>query len=98
MTSFLTIDNTAHWAQIPVLLPFSPHATTSILPAYLGFLLPFVIFDLLFFFYIHSIFMQNVEDDYSHKSFNNVESGGVSYPLPPLPADFSDRKSKRESI
>jgi len=94
MTSSLTIDNSALWAQIPVLLPFSPHATTSILPAYLGFLLPFVIFDLLFFFYVHSLFMENVEDDYSHKSYN-LESAGQ---YTPATIDLAERKTKRESI
>lgn len=64
MTAMINIGNLAHWEQCPVFLPFSQHTIAPIVPAYLGILLPFIIFDIVFFMYVHSLLMDNADSDY----------------------------------
>lgn len=75
MTSMITIDAYDTWEQCSVLLPFSPHSISPVVPAYLGILLPFILFDIIFFYLIHKVLMKNVGDD-----INVVNSKSLDYP------------------
>jgi hypothetical protein len=65
MSALLNIDAFYNRDYCPVFLPFSPHTISSIVPAYLGILIPFIIFDIFFFYWLHQLWLENCE--YDHK-------------------------------
>jgi len=87
----LNIHQPLSWNLCPVLLPFSPHTISTILPGYLGILIPFLVFDIFFFMYLYSIFDKNFHADltYTLQSYqsdrllgdNTVSSYGKSASL-----------------
>jgi len=72
MSAILNIDSVQQWENCPVLLPFPPHTISSIVPGYLGILIPFILFDIIFFLWIHKLFMENSEHD--HTVVKNIRS------------------------
>jgi len=62
-TTVLNIQHLSSWNLCPVLLPFSPHTIATVLPGYLGILIPFIVFDIFFFMYLYSIFENNFHGD-----------------------------------
>jgi len=63
MASLLQIDHPPSWNHCPVLLPYSPHTISVIVPGYLGILIPFLFFSAFLFMYLHKLWMENFEGD-----------------------------------
>lgn len=87
MTAVLEIQNLVDWELCPVFLPFSPHTIAPVVPAYLGILIPFIIFDLIFFMYVHSLLMDNAESDVKVSEMKRLNSNSdYEMSMPPYPS------------
>jgi len=63
MTTLLQLDIPPTWNHCPVFLPYVPHTISTIVPGYLGILIPFILFSLYFFIYLYGLWNENFVDD-----------------------------------